>query len=130
MSAGLAYNVLFYHRASDIVGAEMKPFSADVEPLGKPGDLYVRYVIQVEPCDGQPSEVFVAGYSVGEAFSDRRIVGLERPRDERDESRLQVLELAKAVQMNQAVVASFSIAEHHGGGGWNSVGMRYPHDIE
>src|SRR5207245_1453303 len=57
MGPGGAYHVLFDHDAAHVVRTELQGDLADLLPLGDPGRLEVRDVIEVEPRDGLRPEV-------------------------------------------------------------------------
>src|SRR4029078_2385656 len=67
---------------------------------------------------------------VGETLADRSVVRLERPRDERDEARIPILELPEPLEMHQALIARLTVAKHHRRSSRNAKRMGYVHHIE
>ena len=92
--SGFGDDVLFDHQTAHVVGPERHRQLADLQTLRHPAALNVRDVVQIQPRDG-------LGLEVLEGTGRRdvrhvRVIGLERPRDERGEPAGFVLQIADA----------------------------------
>src|SRR6185369_17736058 len=92
-------DILFNHRAAQIVRAVVQALPADIKTLSQPRRLNVRNTVEIQAADGKPSKIFIAGNPIGKALADRGVVRLQRPRNKRDESRVALLKLAQPLEM-------------------------------
>src|ERR1051325_2974475 len=115
--AGLADHVLFDHDAAEIVRAILQRDLSNLRPLGDPGALDVGNVIEVNARQRLGPEVFVGADGGGPEFG---VLGLKRPGDERGETLAAVLLRPHSLEVFNAFLDRFDVAEHHGGGGSQS----------
>ena len=125
-----ADDVLFDHDAAEVVGAAVEPVAADVDSLRQPGDLNVRNVVEIEPADREPAQILVGREAVGNLAADRRVVRLQRPRDEGDEAARVLLHLIEPIQVLDAVLERLAQSEHHRRCGRDAEPVGGLHDFE
>ncbi len=121
--AGVVVNLLLDNRAVDIVGAEAKCDLRDFRGHHLPVSLDVREVVEQQPADGDLADVGDAGGA--RQVVKRRVVGMERERDEGLEASGVVLEVAQADEMVHAVLVVFDMAVKHGGVGFEAELVRH-----
>ena len=110
--AGLTDDVFLDHDAAEIVRAEAQRDLPDLESLRDPRALDVRHVVEVDAAEGLRAQILVRADGGG---FEARVLGLERPRDERGEAAARVLLRADAFEMLDAVRDGLDVAEHHRG---------------
>ena len=128
VGSGGGYHVLLQHDASQVVGAVLQAQLADLLSRRHPGGLEIgKGVVEDNPAKGQGFEVL---NTTGALEPQRLVARLIEPGDEPEESAGLFLQFPHPEHMLDAVLNSFHMAEHHGGGGTHAKGMQVAHDAQ
>lgn len=123
----MAYDIFLQHNTPEVVGTEPKRDLSDLKPLGDPGALDVRDVVEKDTTDRLHSKVFGCPYGLR---LKPGILGLESPGDESGEALRLVLLTADTLEMFEPILKRFDVAEHHRSTGAESESVRCVHDVE
>src|SRR5512147_1656007 len=121
-------DVLLQERPPEVICPEMKRDLPGLFPFGEPRRLYVRDVIQVDSRESDHLKVAGRRRIVRDDFLQRRVAGLETPRNERREPAILVLQRSDHLQMLDDIFVMLEVTVHHGRRGPVPDPVRLPHN--